>query len=115
MSNFTIYHNPRCSKSRQTLALLKDNGIEPLVVDYIKAPLTEQTIKSLLKKLSLSAGQLVRKKEADFKTLNLSDANDSTLIKAMASHPKLIERPIVVKGETAVLGRPPENCLALVD
>ncbi len=70
---------------------------------------------SRLKKLSLSASQLVRKKEADFKALNLSDANDCTLIKAMASHPKLIERPIVVKGETAVLGRPPENCLSLMD
>lgn len=115
MSDFTIYHNPRCSKSRQTLALLQENGVEPEVIEYIKTPLTETEIKSLLKKLSLSASQLVRKQEADFKALKLTGANDSQLIKAMASYPKLIERPIVVKGNQATLGRPPENCLALLE
>lgn len=114
MSKFTIYHNPRCSKSRQTLALLKDHGVEPDIIDYIKTPLTESDIQTLLKKLSMAASELVRKKEADYKALSLSSADDSALVKAMASHPKLIERPIVVKGSKAVLGRPPENCLTLI-
>jgi arsenate reductase len=116
MSAVTIYHNPRCSKSRQTLALLEENGITPNIVLYLQSPPDEKTLKTLIKKLGLdSAQQLVRNKEADYKQQGLSkDSTDAELITAMACAPKLIERPIVVKGSKAVLGRPPENVLALI-
>ena len=116
MSAVTIYHNPRCSKSRQTLALLEEHGITPKVVLYLDTPPDEKTIKGLLKKLKFaSAHDLVRNKEADYKAQGLSrDASDADVIAAMARAPKLIERPIVVKGAHAVLGRPPENVLELI-
>ncbi len=112
----TIYHNPRCSKSRQTLALLEENGIEPAVVLYLETPPDADTLKSLLSKLGISARDLLRKGEDAYKDNKLSDTtlSEAQLIAAMAQHPKLIERPIVVKGERAVLGRPPENVLELV-
>lgn len=111
-----IYHNPRCSKSRQTLALLEEHGVTPEIVLYLESPPSLTDIKSLLSKLSLSARELLRKGEQAYKDLNLVDQSlsDSALIKAMQAHPKLIERPIVVKGARAVLGRPPENVLALL-
>ncbi|WOX06289.1 arsenate reductase (glutaredoxin) [Microbulbifer pacificus] len=113
---WTIYHNPRCSKSRQTLQLLQENQIEPDVVLYLETPPDAATLKSLLKKLGISARDLLRKGEDAYKELNLGDASleEDALIAAMVAHPKLIERPIVVKGETAVLGRPPENVLELL-
>ena len=113
---WTIYHNPRCSKSRQTLQLLQENNIEPEVVLYLETPPDAATLKALLGKLGIGARDLLRKGEDDYKALNLKDAglSDDALIQAMASHPKLIERPIVVKGDKAVLGRPPENVLELV-
>ena len=116
MADFTIYHNPRCSKSRQTLALLEEQGITTEVVLYLQAPPSAAVIKKLLKQLGISARELLRTKEEAFKTLNLGDTglSDSQLIKAMHENPKLIERPIVVKGEQAVLGRPPENVLSLI-
>ena len=116
MSSVSIYHNPRCSKSRQTLQLLEDNGVSPQVVLYLETPPSEDEIKGLLKKLGISARELLRKGEDAYKENNLKDTNlsDDQLVAAMASHPKLIERPIVVKGAKAVLGRPPENALALV-
>lgn len=116
MSDYTIYHNPRCSKSRQTLALLQENGIEPEVVLYLDNTPSQKALKDILAKLGISARELLRKGEADYKERGLSDSNisDSALIKAMTEAPKLIERPIVIKRDKAVLGRPPENVLALI-
>jgi arsenate reductase len=116
MSQFTIYHNPRCSKSRQTLQLLEDNGVQPAIVLYLETVPTAAEIKSLLQKLGISARQLLRKGEDAYKEQNLKAAEltEDELIAAMAKFPKLIERPIVVKGDQAVLGRPPENVLALI-
>jgi arsenate reductase (glutaredoxin) len=114
--SITIYHNPRCSKSRQTLALLQDRDIETDVVDYLQTPPDSKTLKSLLSKLNLSARQLMRTKEAAYKEAGLADPklSESALIKAMIEHPILIERPIVVNGDKAVIGRPPENVLAIL-
>lgn len=111
----TIYHNPRCSKSRQTLAIIEDNNQEVTIVEYLKTPLTETEIQELCRALSVSPIEMMRVKEAEFKEQKLANADDSKLISAMANTPKLIERPIVVKGNKAVIGRPPENVLALFD
>lgn len=116
MSTFTIYHNPRCSKSRQTLQLLKDKGVSPDIVLYLEAAPSADDITGLLKKLGLSARELMRKGEGAYKENNLAntDLSEVELVTAMAEFPKLIERPIVVKGSKAVLGRPPENILVLL-
>ncbi len=115
MSDYTIYHNPRCSKSRSTLALIEANGVTPEIVLYLETPPDVSQIKVLLGKLGMSAAELVRRKEDDFKACGLDrDSSEAQLIEAMAAHPRLIERPIVVKGKKAVLGRPPENVLALI-
>ena len=110
-----IYHNPRCAKSRQTLALLKENGVEPQVVEYLKDLLTTEDLSQLIRILGIEPLALVRKNEAvwkeQFKGKKLSDKE---VIKAMVENPKLIERPIVVKQKKAVLGRPPENVLQLL-
>lgn len=113
---FTIYHNPRCSKSRQTLALLEENGVKPEVVLYLDTPPDAKALKQLLKKLKIGARDLLRKGEQEYKDNNLKnlDLSDDELIDAMVKFPKLIERPIVVKGTSAVLGRPPENVLDLI-
>lgn len=116
MSDFTIYHNPRCSKSRTTLALLAEQGIEPKVVLYLDTSPDAGEIRSLLDKLDMSAAQLVRRGEDDYKSEGLSkDSTEDELVAAMAAHPRLIERPIVSHGNRAVLGRPPENVLSLID
>ncbi|MCS2162542.1 arsenate reductase (glutaredoxin) [Scandinavium sp. H11S7] len=112
-----IYHNPRCSKSRETLALLKDNGVEPEVVLYLDTPPDEATLKNLLKMLGMtSARELMRQKEDVYKELNLADSalSENALIEAMMAHPKLIERPIVVKNGQARIGRPPEQVLEII-
>ncbi|MCE9592399.1 MAG: arsenate reductase (glutaredoxin) [Planctomycetes bacterium] len=111
MPDVTIYHNPRCSKSRQTLQILTDRGIEPKVVEYLKDPPDEKRIESLLKMLGMEPAQLLRRGEAEYKDLGLDKKLDDrkALIRAMAQHPVLIERPIVVKGNKARLGRPPEQ------
>ena len=115
MSDVTIYHNPRCSKSRNTLALLEENGVAPDIVLYLETPLNEGEITGLLDKLDMTAGQLVRRGEEAYKLCGLDQkSGDDQLLAAMAEHPKLIERPIVVKGDKAVLGRPPENVLELI-
>ena len=115
MSEFTIYHNPRCSKSRTTLALLEENGVNPEIVLYQDNPLDVDVINVLLGKLGLSASQLVRSGEADYKEAGLNkSSSEADIVSAMAARPKLIERPIVVKGDKAVLGRPPENVLELI-
>lgn len=116
MSDITLYHNPRCSKSRQTLALLQDQGIDPDIVLYLETPPSAQDIEGLLAKLGIEAAALVRKGEAAYQEAGLSaDSSAADLVAAMAEYPKLIERPVVVRGERAVLGRPPENALELVD
>ncbi len=114
MSTYTIWHNPRCSKSRQTMGILEEKGIEAEVVKYLDATPSAESIKEVLKKLGISARELMRTKEAEYKALGLKDEEEEEkLIEAMATHPKLIERPIVIKGEKAVLGRPPEKVLEL--
>ena len=112
----TIYHNPRCSKSRQTLALLQDRGIEPEVVEYLKDTPDADTLEALLKKLDLEPRALMRRKEAPYDDLGLDDPGLSrqALIAAMVAHPILIQRPIVVKGARAALGRPPEKVLEIL-
>lgn len=117
MTDYTIFHNPRCSKSRQTLALLEENGIQPDIVKYLDDTPDTETLKTLIKKLGLAnAHDLVRHKEADYKAAGLSsESSDDDVVAAMVQYPKLIERPIVVRGNQAVLGRPPENALQLMD
>ena len=112
----TIYHNPRCSKSRETLNLLQSKNIEPSVVEYLKTPLSHEQISTLVSQLGFnSARDLMRTKEEQYKALNLKDENsESVLIDAMVENPKLIERPIVVNNNKAALGRPPENVLSVL-
>lgn len=111
-----IYHNPRCSKSRQTLSILEENGVTPEIILYLDESPDAKTISSLLSKLGITARDLLRKGEDAYKELNLKDPSldDAFLIEKMTEFPKLIERPIVVKGNKAVLGRPPENALKLI-
>lgn len=113
---FVIYHNPRCSKSRQTLALLQEHGVEPEQVLYLENPPDAKTLKGLLKALGISARELLRKGEPEYKTFGLNDKSlsEGQLVDAIAAYPRLMERPIVVKGDRAVLGRPPENVLSLL-
>jgi arsenate reductase len=117
MSEFTIFHNPRCSKSRQALQLLEQHGVAPEIVLYLEQPPSKLLLKQLLGKLGVSARDLLRKGEDEYRELGLADTalSEAALLEAMHTHPKLIERPIVVKGERAVLGRPPENVLELLD
>ncbi len=113
----SIYHNPRCSKSRETLALLQQKGIEPNVVLYLDTPPDVPTLKKLLNQLGMhSARELMRRKEDLYKELQLAEADlsEDQLLQAMVDHPKLIERPIVVNGEQARIGRPPEAVLEIV-
>lgn len=112
-----IYHNPRCSKSRETLSLLQSNGIEPDVVLYLETPPDADTIKALLQMLGMgSARELMRQKEELYKSLNLADSHlsEAALIQAMVENPKLIERPIVVANGKARIGRPAEQVLDIV-
>lgn len=111
----TIYHNSRCSKSRQTLALLEEHGITPDVVAYLDTPPSAETIKTLQAQLGFdSPRQMMRTKEDLYKELQLADASDEQLILAMVKNPKLIERPIVVANGKAAMGRPPENVLTIL-
>ena len=111
-----IYHNPRCSKSRETLHLLQDKGITPEVVLYLESPPDASTLKDLLKKLGLNPRELMRQKEPEYKAMGLDNTalSDDQLIAAMVECPKLIERPIVVHGKKAALGRPPEQVLEIL-
>ncbi len=109
----TIYHNPRCSKSRQTLQLIKDHDQAVTVIEYLKTPFNQQQIETLLAQLDCTPLAMMRVKEKEFKQQQLQDQDDASLIQAMVTTPKLIERPIVVKGDTAIIGRPPENVLNL--
>jgi len=112
----TILHNPRCSKSRSTLNMLRGKDIEPKIIDYIENPPTAEEFREILAKLDLSPRDLLRKGEKIYKQLELSDTalSDTALITAMVGNPILIERPIVVNGDKAALGRPPENVLEIL-
>ena len=111
----TIWHNPRCSKSRQTLELLRDRGVEPKVVEYLKNPPSEAEIRRVLDLLDIPAKSLVRRKEAAYREEGLSDkAEEGKLVEAMAHHPILIERPVVITDEAAAIGRPPEAVLSII-
>lgn len=112
----TIYHNPRCSKSRQTLALLEERDIAPAVVEYLKTPPSAGELKAILKKLGLKPQDIVRNKEARYAELGLRErtVSDDELITLMVENPILIERPIVVSGQKAAIGRPPEKVLAIL-
>ena len=117
MTAITIIHNPRCSKSRQTLSLLQERGISPAIVEYLKHPLSVQELKDIFKKLNVeSVREMMRTKESEYKDANLGDStvNDDALFQAMSSTPKLIERPIVVNGDSARIGRPPESVLEIL-
>jgi arsenate reductase (glutaredoxin) len=112
----TIYHNPRCTKSRQTLALLEKHGIQPKVIEYLVTPPTEVELKRLIKLLGITPRELVRKKEEEYKKAKLDTTNvtDAEIIRAMVKYPRLMERPIVVTSNKAALGRPPENVLKIL-
>ncbi len=112
----TLYHNPRCSKSRDALSLLRDKGVEPEVILYLETPPTAKALKALLAKLGIGARDLLRKGEDAYKELNLADEklSEAALIKAMEENPKLIERPIAIHGDRAAIGRPPENILTIL-
>lgn len=116
MTDMTLYHNPRCSKSRHALQLLESRGLQPRVVHYLDTPPSAAELHALLGKLGISARQLLRSGEEAYKSLNLADPSlsEEALINAMLSQPKLIERPILVVGKRAVIGRPTEKLLELL-
>jgi arsenate reductase len=114
--SITIYHNPKCSKSRQTLELLKNNGITPTIIEYLKTPPTAETLKEILVQLGFAPRDLMRKKEAIYveRGLDNPSLSDDDLIDSMIKHPILIERPIVLANGKAALGRPPEQVLDIL-
>ena len=116
MSDVTIYHNPRCSKSRETLSLLKEKGVEPTVVEYLNQPLDAAGLKEVLGKLGIAPRALLRTKESEYKEAGLDDMtkSDDDVIAAMVQYPRLMERPLVVKGDKAALGRPPVQVLEIL-
>lgn len=116
MTEMTLYHNPRCSKSRGALELLEARGLTPTVVRYLETPPSPAELKTLLARLGIGARQLLRTGEEEYQSLGLSDTglSDDQLIDAMSQHPRLIERPILVVGDKAVVGRPPEKVLEIL-
>lgn len=116
MGKPVIYHNPRCSKSREALALLEAQGVELEVVRYLDTPPDSATVRELLKKLGVRPRDLMRAGEPEYRELGLDDASlsDGALVAALVAHPKLIERPVFVNGERAVIGRPPEKVLEIL-
>jgi len=110
----TIYHNPRCNTSRKTLALLREKGVEPQVIEYLKTPYTTATLKQLLGQLKMPASKLLRKKEAAAAGIDAAKMAEDEIIAAMVKNPIIVERPIVVSGGKAALGRPPEAVLAVL-
>ena len=114
--DITLYHNPRCSKSRQTLALIEERGIKPTIIEYLKTPPSHLQIDSILRGLEMQPRDLMRTKESIYSDLNLDDETLSRdqLIEAMVNNPKLIERPILIAGDQVVVGRPPENVLTIL-
>jgi arsenate reductase (glutaredoxin) len=116
MSAISIYHNPRCSKSRQTLGLLEQQGVKPDIIEYLKTPPTPDELEIIVSQLGINTRELLRKGEVAYKELNLADKTltDQQLIQAMCDHPKLIERPIVIHNGKAKIGRPPEAVLDII-
>nr|WP_298170791.1 arsenate reductase (glutaredoxin) [uncultured Pseudomonas sp.] len=116
MTDLTLYHNPRCSKSRSALQLLEERGLAPSIVRYLETPPSAAQLRELLGKLGLSPRQLLRSGEDEYQALNLAnpELTDAQLIEAMVAHPKLIERPILIAGDKAVVGRPPEKVLEIL-
>ncbi len=116
MVSVTLYHNPRCSKSRQTLALLEEQECEINIVEYLKTPPNSAELAEILNKLNLKPKELMRTKEAEYKALDLNNKtlSDAELIQAMIETPKLIERPIALANNKAAIGRPPENVLTIL-
>jgi arsenate reductase len=116
MTTITILHNPRCSKSRQTLNLLEDRGVQPEIVKYLDTPPSFDELKVIIEKLGINPRDLLRKGEEEYKTLELKNPSldDDDIIQAMVTHPKLIERPIVIQGNQARIGRPPESVLEII-
>ncbi len=110
----TIWHNPRCSKSRETLSILEEAGFQPAVVKYLDAAFTQHDIREALAQLKMDPSELIRKGESVYKDLGLANASDDALIAAMVSHPILIERPIVFHKGKAALGRPPKSVLNIL-
>lgn len=110
----TIYHNPRCTKSRLTLEMLREKGIEPTIVEYLDTPPSTAVLKDILAKLGMTAAQVIRKKEAGEESIDVANLSEDALIDAMNTHPRTIERPIVVNGDKAAIGRPPENVLEIL-
>ncbi|HEX5000587.1 MAG TPA: arsenate reductase (glutaredoxin) [Terriglobia bacterium] len=116
MESVTIYHNPRCGKSRATLALLEDNGVQPRVIEYLKTPPNAGELQEICRKLGIRPVELVRKGEDIYKSEYAGKTlSDAQWIEVMIRHPILIERPIVVRGSEAVIGRPPDNVLRLIE
>lgn len=117
MDIITIYHNPRCSKSRQTLALIREHGIEPQIIHYLDTPPTAEALTEILRKLGKTPLEIARKGEEAFKTYfaDADNLDEAALISLMTQHPKVIERPIVVRAEQAIIGRPPEQVFHLLD
>lgn len=116
MSKVTIYHNPNCSKSRQTLALLQDNDIEPEIIQYLETPPSAEDLRHLIKLLGLTARDIIRPAEQEYADQNLGEESlsEESLIQAIIKTPKLMQRPIVVANDKAVIGRPPENVLKII-
>lgn len=116
MSETYIYHNPRCSKSRQTLELVNQQGIAPTIIEYLKVPPSFEELENILDMLQMEPRELMRRKESEYKELGLDDTSLSrdALIQAMVDHPKLIERPIVINNGKAAIGRPPESVLDIL-
>jgi arsenate reductase (glutaredoxin) len=116
IDSLRIYHNPRCSKSRAALALLRERGLEPEIVEYLKTPPDEATLKAVLDQLGIRPRDLLRTGEAEYRELGLDDpaVSDARLLRAMVEHPKLMERPIVLHAGKARVGRPPERVLEIL-
>lgn len=117
MDDIIIYHNPRCSKSRATLALLEENNVNPQIIYYLESPPDTEQLQELLQKLGLGIRELLRKSEAEYEQLGLDNDSlaDEIILDIVSNHPKLIQRPIVIRGDKAIIGRPPENVLELIE
>ena len=114
MTSVTLYHNPRCSKSRQTLALLEHNDVDFTTIEYLETPLTADQIKALAAKLGVPVRDITRTGQTEYQEQHLEDAPDDQLAEAIAATPILMQRPIVVKGDSARIGRPPESVLEIL-
>lgn len=111
-----IYHNPKCSKSRQTLALIRERGIEPEIIEYLETPLSPEELKRIIDRLGIAPAELLRTGESEYRELGLDgdDVDDTAVIEAMRKHPRLMQRPIVVVGDDARIGRPPEAVIEIL-